>query len=53
MHYDKRLFSALFLTLCRPSNSELSSAMVKLMPSHHPAKILTQTENKSVFNRNV
>jgi len=24
--------------LCRPSNSELSSTMVKLMPSHHPAR---------------
>jgi len=29
-----------YVTHCRPSNSELSSAMVKLMPSHHPAKIL-------------
>ncbi len=28
---------------CRLSNSELSSANVKLMPSHHPAKILKRS----------
>jgi len=25
-------------SFCRPSNSELSSTTVKLMPSHHPAR---------------
>jgi hypothetical protein len=33
---------------CRPSNSELSSATVKLMPSHHPAQIISLIKNKSI-----
>jgi hypothetical protein len=42
-----------YVTHCRPSNSELSSAMVKLMPSHHPAKILNRIKNKNIRNHTV
>jgi hypothetical protein len=33
---------------CRPSNSEISSVNVNLMPSHHPAKIKGKTKNKNI-----
>jgi predicted hydrolase (HD superfamily) len=35
---------------CRPSNSEISSNNVNLMPSHHPAKTINKNRNKNVHS---